>query len=183
MKSNGPETAYSYLLLADLTREGVQSFRRIPFLIDEYPEERPRPATGREHTQLEEYLKQLDHMVADDRIVTENWQRTSMQQFDSSLEKMRGMDRRDLLEYELGLLLWGGATRDWVREVVKVIRANWERHQSREDQLHPPLHGARQSLRPPVGTRLLGRIMRKGYRILPVPARRHVRGILEEMLQ
>ena len=183
MKSHGPETAYSYLLLVDLGREGVKSFRRIPFIIDAHPEERPRPMKGREQEALEEYLKQLDHMVADDKIVMENWQRTAMQQFDSSLANMRRMDRRDLLVYELGLLLFGGANRDWVREVVKVIQANWERQQTREDLHHPPLHGISQSLQTPDCTRLFSRILIKSFRMLPLSAKMRIRGILEEALK
>lgn len=183
MKSHAPETAYSYLLLADLGRGGVKSFRRIPFVIDTYPEERPRPMKEHEQEELEVYLKRLDSMVADDKIVMENWQRTAMQQFDSSLENMRRMDRRELLEYELGLLLWGGASRDWVREVVKVIQGNWERQRTREDLHHPPLYGVMQSIQTTDDSRLLGRILRKGYRIAPLSIRRYVRGILEEVLK
>jgi hypothetical protein len=138
MKSNGPHTAHSFLLLAKVGKGGVQSFSRVPFEIREPPEQRPVPLAGDEEARMLGYLEELDRKVGDDQTVRRNWREIALRHLDIYLERVKKMSREDLLEDLLGRLVLVAENRSWVDEVFAVVRENWARQAGHVDPYHRP---------------------------------------------
>lgn len=138
MKENGPHTAESFVLLAEVSPGRVESFRRIPAFMDEPPNERPVPAEGERQRQLLAYFEELDRKVRDDAIVAANWRAISLAHLDSYLERFKTASRQDVLEDFLGRLLLVAENRSWVDEVMAAAKERWDRQASQVHQHHRP---------------------------------------------
>ena len=151
MKDNGPHTAHSFLLLAEVGRGGVESFRRVPFAIRQPPQQRPAPLRGKQKAELLAYFDRLDAMVRDDQAVRRNWREIALRHLDIYLKKVKDCGREDLLEDLLGRLLLVAENRSWVNEVFEAVKERWARQAARADPYHRPhyvLQGRRKSARP-----------------------------------
>jgi len=138
MADNGPHTAHSFLLLAEVAKGRVRSFTRVPFAIRPPPEQRPIPLTGPEGRKMLAYLDELDRKVADDDLVRRNWRHIALRHLDLYLERVKRMDREDLLEDLIGRLLLVAENRGWVEEVFAAAKQRWSDRAGRVDPLHRP---------------------------------------------
>ncbi len=140
MKDNGPHTAHSFLLLAEVSKKGVQSFTRVPFAIAESPNERPAPLQGKARLAMLRYLAQLDLQCQDDDLVRQNWREISVRHLKTYLQRVmdKGYSQDALLDDVLGRLLFVQENRLWVEEAFSVIRDNWASQAQRVDPLHRP---------------------------------------------
>jgi hypothetical protein len=162
MRSHGPHTAHSFLLLAEVTREGVQSFERVPFEIAAPPEERPVPLEGSARQAKLDYLAMLDAYLADEAFVRDTWREVARRRFASYLKaamhnssepKWRrwirtqiarfgfgpGPDVDRVIEEFVGRLCLTQENRNWMEEILAMGR---EAHEARIlgeiDPLHRP---------------------------------------------
>jgi len=138
MKDNGPHTAHSFLLLAEVSGDGVRSFERVPFQIGAPPEERPIPLNGAAGDDLLAYLAELDRLCADDDAVRATWRDTALRHLDLYLGRIKTMDRQQVLDELLGRLLLVDENRRWVEEVFAAVEQRWAEQQGRRDPLHRP---------------------------------------------
>jgi hypothetical protein len=144
MKDNGPHTAHSFLLLAEVGKGGVESFSRVPFQIGQVPEQRPVPADGEEKTQSLAYLRELDRKCRDDDLVRRNWREIALRHLDLYLERVKKMQREDLLEDLLGRLVLVAENRSWVDEVFQAVKENWSAQAGQVDPHHRPNYRMKQ---------------------------------------
>lgn len=138
MKDNGPHTADSFLLLAEVGADGVAGFERLPLAIREPPQQRPIPLAGAEAEKMLAYFRRLDAMAADDEAVGRNWREIALKHLDIYLERVKKMDREEVLENLLGRLILTAENRSWVDEVFREVRQRWARRAGRIDPLHRP---------------------------------------------
>ena len=150
MKANLPHTGHSFVLLAELSADGVRAFRRVPFEIPPPPNQRPVPLTGPAGERMGQYLAELDRMAGDDEVVRANWRRVALRHLDVYLERIKEMDAAKVLEDLLGRLVLVAENRGWVEEVFNVVRANWARQAGRIDPLHRPHYAFSSAKLPPV---------------------------------
>lgn len=143
MRDNGPHTASTFLLLAQVTRKGVTSFERIPFRINEPPEERPAPLAGAAATEMLAYFAQLDAWLQDEAFVRKTWRDISKRHFAIYLRRAakqletRGVD--DVIEDLVGRLCLVAENRSWMREILEAARENWAVQQRSDASWRRPL--------------------------------------------
>ncbi len=138
MRNHLPHTAQSFVLLAEVQRGCVGNVRRVPYVIDPAPEERPRPMEGQQKQQMLQYLDELDRMAADDELVKRNWRQIALKHLAWKLNEARKASVEDLLEDILGRLLLVQENRNWVEEVLEAVKENWQRQANAVDPLHRP---------------------------------------------
>ncbi|MFB3891537.1 MAG: CapA family protein [Phycisphaerae bacterium] len=138
MRGNLPHTGHSFILLAEVARRRVKSFKRIPFAIAKPPDERPVPLEGAERRKMLAYLSKLDCDVRNDRTVAANWRAKALRMLDAYIEKFRKTDREEMLHDWLGRLGLVAENRGWVGEVMNVVCENWARQAATQDPLHRP---------------------------------------------
>ena len=148
MKDNGPHTAHSFLLLAEVGPGRVASFERVPFEIRPPPEQRPVPLDGPERERMLAYLEQLDRKAADDEVVKGNWRDVALRHLDIYLDRARKLGREDLLVDLIGRLVLVAENRSWIDEVFAAVKENWTRQARRVDPYHRPQY-AMTSRKPP----------------------------------
>jgi len=138
MRDNGPHTAHSFLLLVEVSAEGVRSFERVPYEILQPPNQRPVPLAGSAAEQMLAYLQELDKKVLDDEIVQRNWREIALKHLEVYLDRIRQMDNARVLAETLGRLLLVAENAGWTREVLEAVREIWTEQQRRIDPLHRP---------------------------------------------
>lgn len=138
MRSNGPHTGHSFLLLVDVTAEGVQGFERRPFEIHTPPRQRPVALQGRAAKEREAYFRHLDSLCTDDEVVSGNWRAIARKHFRMYLDRIREMDDEAVLETILPKLLLVDENRRWVEEVLADATERWKRRSLQVDPLHRP---------------------------------------------
>jgi poly-gamma-glutamate synthesis protein (capsule biosynthesis protein) len=150
MKRNGPHTAHSFVLLAEVSREGVESFRRVPFAIGEPPDQRPAPLAGEAEAKLLAYLGELDAKAADDAFVREHWRARAMKEFGYNLRELRGLEDPEAVLHLLGKSLFVAENRSWALEIGRAVKEYWRRSHGRVDRLHRPSYPFAELLSPAV---------------------------------
>ena len=142
MREHSPHTGHSFLLLAEVSKKGVQAFDRVPFVIPKPPEERPTPLAGKARREMLAYLEDLDNKVRNDDLVRRNWRDIAMRHLHVYLDRvLRGEYTKErLIDDVLGRLLLVRENRQWVDEAFAVIREDWERRQSELDPHHRPYY-------------------------------------------
>ena len=138
MRDHGPGTALSFVLLAEVSRKGVESFRRVPLRIGEPPRERPAPLTGAAATKLRAYFDELDRKLDDDAFLREHWRKRAMQVLAYNLRLLRGVEEEEAALHLLGKSLFVAENRSWATEVLRALKDHWRRGRGRIDRLHRP---------------------------------------------
>jgi poly-gamma-glutamate synthesis protein (capsule biosynthesis protein) len=138
MKDNGPHTAHSFLLLAEVGKQGVESFRRVPFEIREPPEQRPACLRGGARTAMLQYLSQLDASLADEERVKQTWRDRAKRIFAHYLKQAAERDVENVIEDLVGRVCFVAENRTWALEILEMAREQWERQQRESDPLHRP---------------------------------------------
>ena len=140
MAENGPHTGHSFLLLAEVSDAGVESFRRVPFEIAPPPEQRPAPLTGPAGEEMLAYLAELDRKCADDELVAANWRRIALDHLATYLQRVKDQDMgvERLLEELLGRLLLVAENRSWTAEVFEAVKERWDAQRQCRDERHRP---------------------------------------------
>jgi hypothetical protein len=139
MKNNGPHTAHSFVLLAKVTAEGVESFERVPIVIGEPPEERPRAATGAAADALSAYFAYLDQVLQDDDAVRRNWQETARQfvlKYVTSAAQAGSVD--DVIYDLLSRLLFVAENRAVMDQVYQMAQERWTAFVAGSNTYHRP---------------------------------------------
>lgn len=167
MRENGPDTAWSYLLLVELSEDGVGAHERVPFTIGAPPDERPVPCEGTERTRRLERLEELDRALQDDEEVARVWREVALRKLAVELPKAVTWKRRPtplwkraigralglsspadivvdvdrVLEELVGRWCLTAENRAWMEEVLAAGRERWElRNTGPADRLHRPHH-------------------------------------------
>lgn len=138
MKGNGPHTAHSFVLLAEVDKDGVRSFERVPFEIVEPPEERPRPLAGEARDQMLRYLAELDARLTDEEFVRRTWREVARRHLASYIKRAAERDVDRVIEELVGRLCFVSENRDWMDEILAMAREHWQARQQRIDPLHRP---------------------------------------------
>jgi poly-gamma-glutamate synthesis protein (capsule biosynthesis protein) len=133
-----PNTARTFVLLAEVSRDGVQGFTRVPVLIGRPPDQRPVPADGAEGTAITSYLSRLDGLAADDERVAANWRAAAIRRLESRLRRTASLDDRQAVLHTLASLLHVAENRAWVDEVAAALAEIWESQRRQSDPLHRP---------------------------------------------
>lgn len=136
-----PHTAQTFVLLAEVTREGVQRVDRIPVLIGAPPDQRPRPSEGAEADAISARLGELDRFVADDARVVANWRDTAVRQLIANVGRMSSLAAEDDILHTLGRLTLVAENRAWVDEAGKAVAERWELQRRLVDPYHKPSFG------------------------------------------
>lgn len=138
MRTHGPHTAHSYVLLLEVDAGGVHGFERIPCLIPEPPEERPRPAEGAQRDELAAYFEQLDRYLQDDEFIRNTWRERCREMFASFIQKAadRGVDR--VIEELVGRCVLVAENRNWMEEILAITREHWMEVEATSDPYHRP---------------------------------------------
>jgi hypothetical protein len=137
LRAHLPATARSFVLLADVSREGVRSHTRVPVAIAPPPDQRPQPAEGAVLEELERRIEELDRMVLDDAVIAANWRAVSLERLVATLE-LATADRPQEALHLVGRLLFVAENRAWVDEVVSAAAEAWETQRAHVDLLHRP---------------------------------------------
>lgn len=143
MRAGGPNTARSFLLEAEISRNGVESYRRVPVHIESPDSERPVPLAGQAEKEMLAHLAQLDRMVQSDSVVLENWRKMALKQLRLTLLDGVSMNGEAALLHWLGSLLEVAENRAWVDEIRQAVAENWARPRQ-EDPYHKPSYQFRE---------------------------------------
>jgi hypothetical protein len=138
MKNNGPHTAHSFLLLAEVGKDGVRSFERVPFEIGEPPEERPAPLEGAARDGMLAYLADLDAKLKDDEFVRRTWRAVAKNLLATYIKRAAERGADGVLEELVGRLCLVRENRTWMEEILAMGREHWEAQQRERDPLHRP---------------------------------------------
>ena len=139
MKGNAPHTGHSYLLLVEVSKSGVQSFERVPFVINEPPDERPAPLEGDARDELLQYLAQRDAHLKDDAFVRKTWREVAKRHLLTYIKRAAEADIDEILENFIGRLCLTAENRSWMDEVLAMGRERWDaRNSEQADPLHRP---------------------------------------------
>jgi hypothetical protein len=137
-----PNTARSFVLQAEVSREGVHAFQRIPFLIDPPPNQRPRPATASEAKEIQAYFNKLDEMVADDAVVAAKWRATAVRYLMSTIQQAGTRHEEKDALHLIGELLFVAENRAWVDEIKIAAAEVWDHQRRHVDPHHRPSHAS-----------------------------------------
>jgi len=138
MKSNGPHTAHSFVLLMEVGPEGVESFERVPFEILEPPEQRPTPLEGDAGQELLRYFDQLDRLLTDREAVQRTWRDVATRHLATYIRRAAERNVEDVIEELVGRLCLVAENRSWMAEILAMAREHWQRQQEHVDPLHRP---------------------------------------------
>jgi hypothetical protein len=138
LKQNGPHTAHSFLLLAELGKDGVRSWERVPFEIREPPEQRPVPLEGEAREQALSYLTWLDDRLQDGAFVEQTWRRIARQRLAELIEELRTRDLDQVIEEMVWRYCILAENRSWMEKVLDMGREHWLAQQKVADPLHRP---------------------------------------------
>jgi hypothetical protein len=157
-----PRVAQSMILKCEVSRQGVESFERIPVAIDLPPNERPVLAEGPKQEALADRFLELDALVQDEGHVRRVWQETARRQLESLLsraihpprkefnllQKVVGklfgvseyyyprVDSRILLDELIGRALLVRENRNWAEEIFRMSRERWREGVEACDSTH-----------------------------------------------
>jgi poly-gamma-glutamate synthesis protein (capsule biosynthesis protein) len=127
MKDNGPHTAQSFLLLAEVGKNGVKGFERIPFNICEPPNQRPIPMQGVERKKALDYLSRLDELVLNDDFVFETWRDVARKHLEIYLSRAGKLGLDQVIDELAGRLFLVAENRRWLEEILIMSRENWKK--------------------------------------------------------
>lgn len=105
-KKKRQHTAESFVLFAEVSPGGVESFHRIPVKIPIPPEMRPTPVEGAEADRMKSYFAKLDRMCQDDDVVARNWHARALHNVEALV---------------FGLYEQGRTEADWRRKLLQLI--------------------------------------------------------------
>ena len=138
MRNNGPHTAHSFVLLAELGRGNVRSFERVPFEIANPPEQRPTPLEGAKREEMLAYLADLDRKVQDEEFVTRIWRDTARKCLSSLLRELGTRDLDNVIQEMVGRYCILAENRGWMQEILEMGREHWEAQKQTTDPYHRP---------------------------------------------
>jgi len=138
LKENGPHTAHSFLLLAELGKDGVESWERVPFEIGEPPEERPAPLAEEALEEALAYLAWLDEKLQDEAFVEETWRAIARRRLVELVEELHGLDVEQIIDEKVWRYCILAENRSWMEKVLDMGREHWSAQQKEDDPLHRP---------------------------------------------
>lgn len=148
MKRNGPHTADSYVLLAQVDGGGVRSFERVPCAIPEPPEERPRPAEGAERERLLDWFGQLDRWLADEEFIRDTWRRRAKELFATYIKTAAARDVEGVIDDLVGRAVLVAENRNWMDEILAMARERWAEVSASSDPYRRPNYRFQQPPKP-----------------------------------
>jgi poly-gamma-glutamate synthesis protein (capsule biosynthesis protein) len=138
LRAHLPNTARSYVLLAEVGKNGVEEFSREPLEILQPPNERPAPATGAARAEILQYLDTLDQKVQDDEVLARTWREVSLETLDSLLLSLAAARDPQVARRLLGRVLLVAGNRSWFDEACRAIADDWSALVENEDAYHRP---------------------------------------------
>ena len=138
LRAHLPNTARTFVLLADVSREGVHGFKRVPVQIAPLPNQRPRAADGADAVALSAYFDKLDRMVADDTIVAANWRAVAVRKLITTLQHAAARGEPQDALHLIGELLYVAENRAWIDEIEAAAAEIWTEQRSHVDLHHRP---------------------------------------------
>jgi hypothetical protein len=138
MSDNGPHTAHSFVLVAEIGEDGVRSFERVPFEIQEPPEQRPTPLEGAKKEEMLAYLADLDRKLQDEEFVRRTWRETARKSLSSLLRELGRRNLDNVIEEMVGRYCILAENRSWMQEIPEMGREHWEAQKQSSDPYHRP---------------------------------------------
>ncbi len=165
MRRHAPDTSRSFLLLAEVGRDGVHAVERVPFEIGAPPEERPFPLAGPAREGALRRFAELDAHLRDDAFVRRAWQDAAMRRLETYLEQIlrhgtrpparwrrvlarlldlpdsgkRRIDVEWLIDDLVPRLSLTAENLSWMAEILEMGRERWHtRNTESPDPLHRP---------------------------------------------
>ncbi len=138
MKRNGPYTAYSSLLLMKVGKKGVRSFERIPYKINEVPEQRPSPLFGAENSKMLRYLSKLDKLLKDNEFVKRTWSAIAKKHLLMYLNQAKEQNIDRIINEVVGRLCLVAENREWMNEILLMAKERWDIQKKAGDPYHRP---------------------------------------------
>lgn len=138
MSNNGPHTAHSFVLLAEVGRGAVRSFERIPFEIAKPPEQRPTPLEGAPREEMLAYLSDLDGKAQDETFVARTWRDKARKCLTSLLRELSTREPDSVIEEMVGRYFILAENRAWTEEILQMGREQWEAQKQTTDRYHRP---------------------------------------------
>jgi poly-gamma-glutamate synthesis protein (capsule biosynthesis protein) len=138
IRRHGPHTAETFVLLVEADRGGVRSFERVPCVIAEPPDERPRPAEGTDLDRLASYYEQLDRWLGDEEFMRETWRRRCKEIFASFIKQAARRDVEAVIEEMVGRSVLVAENRSWMEEILAMARERWASVSACSDPHHRP---------------------------------------------
>ncbi len=137
-RDNSPHTASTFVLLADVERKKVNSFRRIPAAICPVPDQRPVPLAGAARCKMLAHFDKLDRMCRDEATVRRLWRETALRQLRAWIQILACEENIErVIDEHLGRLLMVAENRNWVNEIHEAVREAWAA-QPTVDKRHRP---------------------------------------------
>jgi hypothetical protein len=138
MKRNGPHTAHTFVLLAEVDSGGVRSFERVPCVIGEPPEERPRPAQAAERDELASYFDQLDRWLQDEDFVRATWRERCREHLRAMIRQAADRDVDSVIGDLVPRAVLVAENRSWAEEIVSMARERLDELRAAPDPYHRP---------------------------------------------
>ncbi len=138
MKRNGPYTAYSSLLLMKVGKKGVKSFERVPYRINEVPEQRPLPLTGIEGKKMLGYFAKLDKLLKDKEFIKKTWSAIAKKHLVMYLNQAKEQDIDKIISEVVGRLCLLAENREWMNEILLMAKEHWDAQKLIKDPYHRP---------------------------------------------
>jgi hypothetical protein len=138
LRENGPHTAHSFLLLAELGDDGVRSWERVPVEIGEPPDERPVPLEGDESEKALTYLAWLDERLQDRAFVEETWRQKARERLAELVEELKTRDLDQVIDEMVWRYCILAENRSWMQKILDMGREHWLAQQKLSDPLHRP---------------------------------------------
>jgi poly-gamma-glutamate synthesis protein (capsule biosynthesis protein) len=138
MRMHGQHTGHTYALLVQVDRAGVQSFERVPCVIGEPPDERPRPAQGELEAELLSYFEKLDEWLSDEAFVRRTWREQAKEMLRRFIQKAASRDADGVIKDLVGRAMFVAENRRWVEEILEMTSEHWADLQGASDPYRRP---------------------------------------------
>jgi hypothetical protein len=133
-----PHVARSFVLLAEVTPQGVERFERIPVVIHPPPEERPAPAIGAAAVEIESYLEELDAMLTNEPLLARLWRENAIRHVMRHMRIAASLDEPDAFIRALGRLVQVAENRGPFDESMSASLDAWATQRLQSDAFNRP---------------------------------------------
>lgn len=136
LNANGPRTAHSFVLMLELDKGGIESFRRIPVFIALPPDERPVHAPA--ELKLPEYFRLLDETLSNEDEVKRIWRETAVKHLEIFLGKLKNADTETALNEIIPRMLLVAENRECFNEIFETVKERWIKRQRQKFEYQRP---------------------------------------------
>jgi hypothetical protein len=137
-KPHLPQAAQTYVLLVEVDEDGVRSFKRVPCVIAEPPDERPQPLEGADRDQLTSYFGQLDRWLQDEEFTRKIWRQRCKELLAEFIKMAAERSTDAVIEELVGRAVLVAENRTWMEEILAMAGEHWASVRASSDPYHRP---------------------------------------------